>query len=80
MDASSARKDQRFKELIEEERTKAMANQIVANLTNMCWDKCVTGSIGSSFSRSETSCLYNCAKRFAEVKMVTMKLLQGGSR
>ncbi|WVZ54635.1 hypothetical protein U9M48_005402 [Paspalum notatum var. saurae] len=122
MDASSARNDQRFRELIEfasgsgtiirrsaetgylklsgtqkepisvpdsiscldtvaEERTKAMANQIVAKLTNMCWDKCVTGSIGSSFSRSESSCLYNCAKRFAEChhKEVTMESSQDES-
>ncbi|GJN13888.1 hypothetical protein PR202_gb00643 [Eleusine coracana subsp. coracana] len=39
----------------QEERTKALANEFVAQLTDVCWDKCITGSIGSSFSRSEAS-------------------------
>jgi len=59
--------------VLQEERTKALTNELVAKLTHVCWDKCVTGSIGSSFSRSEASCLSNCAKRFAEVKMMTMQ-------
>ncbi|KAK3118310.1 hypothetical protein QOZ80_9BG0697110 [Eleusine coracana subsp. coracana] len=74
MDAA-ALNDPRLKALIEEERTKALANEFVAKLTEVCWDKCITGSIGSSFSRSETSCLSNCAKRYAELKMLTMQKL-----
>nr|CAB3490813.1 unnamed protein product [Digitaria exilis] len=72
MDASVLN-NPRLKALIEEEKHKAFANEVVAKLTHVCWDRCVTGSIGSSFSRSETSCLSNCAKRFAEVKMVIMQ-------
>jgi len=72
MDASVLN-NPRLKALMEEERTKALTNELVAKLTHVCWDKCVTGSIGSSFSRSEASCLSNCAKRFAEVKMMTMQ-------
>ncbi|KAK3139239.1 hypothetical protein QOZ80_5AG0380060 [Eleusine coracana subsp. coracana] len=74
MDAS-ALNDPRLKALMEEERTKALANEFVAKLTDVCWDKCITGSIGSSFSRSEASCLSNCAKRYAELKMLTMQKL-----
>ncbi|XP_062181769.1 mitochondrial import inner membrane translocase subunit TIM8-like [Phragmites australis] len=79
MDAS-ALNNPRLKALIEEERTKALANELVAKLTDVCWDKCITGSIGSSFSKSETSCLSNCAKRFAELKMLTMQKLTSSSR
>ncbi|KAL6870998.1 hypothetical protein ACP4OV_014846 [Aristida adscensionis] len=77
MDAS-ALNNPRLKAAIEEERTKALANELVAKLTDVCWDKCITGSIGSSFSRSEASCLSNCAKRYAELKMLTMQKLTGG--
>lgn len=59
--------------MFQEEKKRAMANELVAKLTFVCWDKCVTGSVGSSLSRSETSCLSNCAKRFAEVKMMALQ-------
>ncbi|XP_062197031.1 mitochondrial import inner membrane translocase subunit TIM8-like [Phragmites australis] len=79
MDAS-ALNNPRLQKLIEEERTKALTNELVAKLTDVCWDKCITGSIGSSFSKSEASCLSNCAKRFAELKMLTMQKLTSSSR
>ncbi|KQJ89532.1 mitochondrial import inner membrane translocase subunit TIM8 [Brachypodium distachyon] len=75
MDAS-ALNNPRLQALLEEEKNKAMANEVIAKLTDTCWDKCITGSIGSSFSNSEASCLSNCAKRFIEVKMVTMGRFQ----
>jgi mitochondrial import inner membrane translocase subunit TIM8 len=64
---------------VQEEKTKAMTNEFVAKITDVCWDKCITGSIGSSFSRSETSCLSNCAKRYAELKMLAMQKFTSGS-
>jgi mitochondrial import inner membrane translocase subunit TIM8 len=63
---------------VQEEKTKAMTNEFVAKITDVCWDKCITGSIGSSFSRSEASCLSNCAKRYAELKMLTMQKFTSG--
>lgn len=57
------------------EKRKAMANEMVAKVTYVCWDKCITGSIGKSFSNSEASCLSNCAKRFVELKMLTVQRL-----
>ncbi|KAG8089183.1 hypothetical protein GUJ93_ZPchr0011g28814 [Zizania palustris] len=76
MDAS-ALSNPRLQAMLEEEKRKAMANEIVAKLTDVCWDKCITGSIGSSFSNSETSCLTNCAKRFMDLKMLTMQRFSG---
>ncbi|KAL5203872.1 hypothetical protein ABZP36_008743 [Zizania latifolia] len=79
MDAS-ALSNPRLQAMLEEEKRKAMANEIVAKLTDVCWDKCITGSIGSSFSNSEASCLTNCAKRFMDLKMLTMQRFSGGLR
>uniref|UniRef100_A0A453HPY7 Mitochondrial import inner membrane translocase subunit n=1 Tax=Aegilops tauschii subsp. strangulata TaxID=200361 RepID=A0A453HPY7_AEGTS len=64
---------------VQEEKKKAMMNEMIAKLTDTCWDKCITGSIGSSFSNSETSCLSNCAKRFIDVKMLTMQRANSSS-
>jgi import inner membrane translocase subunit TIM8 len=61
---------------LQEEKKKATINELIAKLTDTCWDKCITGSIGSSFSNSEASCLSNCAKRYADVKMITMQRFQ----
>ncbi|OEL26840.1 hypothetical protein BAE44_0012138 [Dichanthelium oligosanthes] len=40
--------------------------QTKVKVTDVCWDKCIMGSIQSSFSRSVASCLSNCAESFAE--------------
>jgi Tim10/DDP family zinc finger len=42
--------------ILQGEKRKAMVNQMAAKLMYMCWDKCITGSIGKSFSNSEVSC------------------------
>ncbi len=44
----------------------AQVQQMVAVLTDICWDKCVSAP-SSYMSSKETSCLENCAKRFIDV-------------
>ncbi|OAY86059.1 mitochondrial import inner membrane translocase subunit TIM8 [Ananas comosus] len=61
---------QRF---IEQEKQKAMVSEMVGKLTNVCWDKCITGTPGSKFSSSETACLTNCAQRFLDMSMIIAK-------
>ncbi|XP_078175753.1 translocase inner membrane subunit 8 [Carex rostrata] len=61
---------QRF---IEQEKQKAMLNEMVGKLTSVCWDKCITGTPGSKFSSSETTCLTNCAQRFLDMNMLIAK-------
>ncbi|KAF3327654.1 Mitochondrial import inner membrane translocase subunit TIM8 [Carex littledalei] len=61
---------QRF---IEQEKQKAMLNEMVGKLTNVCWDKCITGTPGSKFSSGETTCLTNCAQRFLDMSMIIAK-------
>ncbi|XP_031277321.1 mitochondrial import inner membrane translocase subunit TIM8 [Pistacia vera] len=64
---------QRF---LNQEKEKAMVNEMVAKLTNVCWDKCITGTPGSKFSSSESACLSNCAQRYLDMSVIIMKRFQ----
>jgi len=71
------------------EKDRAELRQFVANeqqrtrlqgqthaLTDLCWKKCVTGSVkNSKLDRSEEGCLANCVDRFLDVNLLTMKHL-----
>jgi mitochondrial import inner membrane translocase subunit TIM8 len=50
---------------IEREQQLAQVQQMVATLTETCFEKCVS-SPGSYLSSRETSCIENCAKRFID--------------
>ena len=54
----------------------AQVQQMVASLTDVCWDKCVS-SPGSYLSSKENSCLENCAKRFVEVTQFILQVSLG---
>lgn len=46
------------------------------SLTQICWTKCVTGSIkNGKLDRSEEGCLKNCVDRFLDMNFLTMKHL-----
>ncbi|KAL8478390.1 hypothetical protein ACS0TY_030336 [Phlomoides rotata] len=55
MDASSLGSPE-LQDFINQEKQKAMVNEMIGKLTSACWDKCITGTPGSKFS----SCLYSC--------------------
>ncbi|KAF8378046.1 hypothetical protein HHK36_029380 [Tetracentron sinense] len=61
---------------LDQEKKKAMLNEMVAKLTNVCWDKCITGTPGSKFSSGESSCLSNCAQRYMDMSLIIMKSFQ----
>lgn len=65
-----------FIPFMQQEKERAMVNEVVAKLTSSCWDKCVTGTPGSKFSSSEYNCLSHCAKRYMEMSMLIMKRVQ----
>ncbi|GAB2289363.1 Mitochondrial import inner membrane translocase subunit tim8 [Dionaea muscipula] len=73
---SSAFNSAELQNLINQEKQKAMVNEMVAKLTSTCWDKCITGTPGSKFSSSETSCLTNCAQRYLDLSVMITKRLQ----
>jgi import inner membrane translocase subunit TIM8 len=50
----------------------------VHNLTDICWTKCVTGSIKSGkLDKSEESCARNCVDRFLDANFLVIKQLEG---
>ncbi|CAI6000766.1 unnamed protein product [Closterium sp. NIES-65] len=57
MDADQKRASFELQQFLEQEKQKAMLNELVAKLTEVCWDKCVTAAPGTKFSGSESSCL-----------------------
>ncbi|XP_059443016.1 mitochondrial import inner membrane translocase subunit TIM8 [Corylus avellana] len=63
-------------QFIAQEKERAMVNEMVGKLTNVCWDKCITGTPGSKFSSSESSCLSNCARRYMDMSVIIMKRFQ----
>ncbi|KAL9258160.1 Mitochondrial import inner membrane translocase subunit TIM8-like protein [Drosera capensis] len=80
MDPSGAFNNSELQDLIEQEKQRAMANEMVAKLTSVCWDKCITGTPGSKFSSSEASCLTNCAQRYLDLSVMIAKRLQSMSQ
>ncbi|KAI3463590.1 hypothetical protein Pfo_020253 [Paulownia fortunei] len=63
-------------ESLQQEKQKAMVNEMIGKLTAACWDKCITGTPGSKFSSSESTCLTNCAQRYMDMSLLIMKRLQ----
>ncbi|XP_043724020.1 mitochondrial import inner membrane translocase subunit TIM8 [Telopea speciosissima] len=75
MDPSSLNQ-QELEKFLDQEKQKAMVNEVVSKLTSVCWDKCITGSPGSKFSSSESTCLSNCAKRYADMTRIIVSRFQ----
>ncbi|KAK9117629.1 hypothetical protein Sjap_016576 [Stephania japonica] len=73
---SSALNSADLQRFIEQEKQKAMVNEMVAKLTDVCWDKCITSTPGSKFSSGETTCLTYCAQRYMDMSMMIMKRFQ----
>ncbi|CAH9053063.1 unnamed protein product [Cuscuta europaea] len=61
---------------LQEEKQKAMVNELIAKVTSSCWDKCITSSPGSKFSSTETNCLSNCAQRYIDMTGLIVKRFQ----
>ncbi|KAM7480186.1 hypothetical protein LguiA_028399 [Lonicera macranthoides] len=72
----SALSSPQMQQFINQEKQKAMLNEMVAKLTNMCWDKCITSTPGNKFSSSESTCLSNCAQRYMDLSLIIMKRFQ----
>ncbi|KAL0950933.1 hypothetical protein HGRIS_007689 [Hohenbuehelia grisea] len=70
---------------LEKEQAQARLHATIFNLTSVCWDKCITGTPSTRFSRGEESCLANCVERFLDTslfmvqKIEEQRSLSGGS-
>ncbi|KAF9535829.1 Tim10/DDP family zinc finger-domain-containing protein [Crepidotus variabilis] len=54
---------------LEVQQAQARMNAQIHNFTTICWDKCVTGTPSTKFSRSEENCLSNCVERFLDTSI-----------
>ncbi|KAG7562594.1 hypothetical protein FFLO_01967 [Filobasidium floriforme] len=61
---------------LEQEQAKAKMQSSIHDLTDRCWNTCITGSIGSKFSRGEASCLENCVDRFLDSSLFIVKQIE----
>ncbi|XP_022738244.1 mitochondrial import inner membrane translocase subunit TIM8-like [Durio zibethinus] len=75
MDSSSLNSVE-LERFLNQEREKAMLNEMVAKLTSVCWDKCITSTPGSKFSSSESACLSHCAQRYMDMTRIIVKRFQ----
>ncbi|RSH95122.1 Mitochondrial import inner membrane translocase subunit tim8 [Saitozyma podzolica] len=65
-----------LEEFLEQEQAKAKLQASVHELTNTCWNKCITGGISSKFSRSEATCLENCVDRFLDSSLYIVRQIE----
>ena len=80
MDEDQKRSAREMQEFLEQEKQRVMLNELVAKLTDSCWDKCVTGAPGKQFSSSESSCLSQCAQRYLDVSALVVRRFQSMQR
>jgi import inner membrane translocase subunit TIM8 len=57
------------------EKQKAVFNELVSHITELCFDKCVPKP-GNKLDGSEQACLSHCALRFLESNQVVLQRLQ----
>ena len=55
-----------FQKSLQIEQQKGELLNQIRNLTDICWDTCVTGSLGGSLGGRTETCLQNCAGRFVD--------------
>ncbi|KAH7037759.1 mitochondrial import inner membrane translocase subunit TIM8 [Microdochium trichocladiopsis] len=64
--------------ILNNEAQKSRVQSTVHSLTDVCFTKCITGTIKSGkLDRTEESCMANCAERFLDASKLTMSHLQG---
>ncbi|KAI7892311.1 Tim10/DDP family zinc finger-domain-containing protein [Mucor mucedo] len=68
--------DQReLAQFLEAEQAKARVQEVVHNMTDTCWDKCIS-KVNNKLDRSEEACLANCVDRFLDTSLFIVKRLE----
>ena len=57
------------------EKQKAIFNELVSHVTELCFNKCVPKP-GSKLDSGETQCLSSCTMRFLETTQVVVQRMQ----
>ena len=77
MSSNGEQMDPHMQRFLEEEKRKAVFNEVVAQLANACFEKCVT-SPSAKLTSYEATCLSNCALRYMESGQVILRKMQQG--
>ncbi|PSS16804.1 hypothetical protein M430DRAFT_141199 [Amorphotheca resinae ATCC 22711] len=73
----SPKDKQELQQFIVNESQKSRIQQSVHSLTDICWKKCVTGTIKSGkLEKGEESCTQNCVDRFLDANFTVIKHLE----
>ncbi|KAI0194983.1 Tim10/DDP family zinc finger protein [Astrocystis sublimbata] len=66
-----------LRQFLQNENKKAHIQATIHSLADVCFKKCVTGTIkNGKLDSSEAACMANCAERFFDVSSLTFKHLQ----
>lgn len=66
-----------LQQFIKTENQKAHIQANVHSLANVCFPKCITGTIKSGeLDRTEASCMANCVERFLDIGELTLEHLR----
>ncbi|KAI0392577.1 Tim10/DDP family zinc finger protein [Xylariaceae sp. FL0594] len=66
-----------LRQFLQAENQRARMQATIHSLTDVCFNKCITGTIKSNkLDKGEETCLANCAARFFDISNLTMKHLQ----
>ena len=68
--------DPKMQQFLEEEKRKAVFNEVVAKLADVCFEKCVQ-SPSQKLSSYEATCLSSCALRYLESGQGILAKMQG---
>ncbi|TFL03601.1 Tim10/DDP family zinc finger-domain-containing protein [Pterulicium gracile] len=63
-------------EFLEKQQAQARLQGSILTFTSRCWDKCITGTPSTGFSRSEQGCLSNCVGRFLDTSIFMVKKIE----
>jgi hypothetical protein len=54
----------------------AMAQQLIFQITEICWDKCMAGKPGQALENKQADCISQFAQRYIEAKMFVFNRMQ----
>ena len=66
---------QQYVQAVQQEQQRALVQQVISKLTEVCWEKCVT-STSSAMGGREKTCVENCAKRYIDSSSFVQARLQ----
>ncbi|KZV94116.1 putative TIM8-translocase of the mitochondrial inner membrane [Exidia glandulosa HHB12029] len=65
-----------LQQFLDREQANMRMQSTIHTFTEMCWDKCITGSSFGRFSSKEEQCLSSCVERFLDTSLFIVKRIR----